>query len=75
MRLVILLAILLVATGCYSVVTINIGSVNKQAGSVGKQLPPDIYCAALAEPGQKLDQLQIQALQTCTQTVQKEKKK
>lgn len=57
-------------TGCYSVVTVNLGSVSHEAGAIGEQLPAKVMCAALASPGKKLDQLQIDALETCLESQQ-----
>lgn len=57
--------VMLCLTGCYSVVTINLGSVSHEAGAIGQQLPAKVMCAALASPRKKLDQLQIEALHAC----------
>jgi hypothetical protein len=62
-----LLALVVVVTGCYSAVTINLG-VNREAASIGKPLAPEVDCEALAQSAKKLDKLQISALNTCNPT-------
>jgi hypothetical protein len=59
--------------GCHSIVTVNLGSSSHEAAALGKELPPEVMCAALASPGKKLDKLQIDALETCLEMQAKPK--
>jgi hypothetical protein len=71
MRLVLALAVLTL-TGCYSVMTVNLG-VNHQASTTGKQLPPEVLCAALAKAGVKMDGATIEAVNNCVEATTMQK--
>ena len=64
MRIVALL-LSLALTGCYSVVTINLGSANHEAATTSRPLPPEVACAALAERGIKTDAITLEGSQPC----------
>jgi hypothetical protein len=55
----------LALTGCYSVVTINVGSANHEAATASKPIPPEVECAALAERGIKTDAITVEGSQPC----------
>lgn len=64
----------LATTGCYNLISINLGA-NHEAGSVGPPLPPEVQCAALAEPHVKMDKVEIDALETCVKAAVEKKQK
>jgi hypothetical protein len=69
-----MLVLLIPLTGCYNLITVNIGSANHEAGSVGPPLAPEVQCAAFANPKVQIDQIDIEALKTCTDAVVAAKK-
>ena len=70
-----MLALLLPLTGCYNLITVNIGSASHEAASVGPPLAPEVQCAAFANPKVQIDQLDIEAMKTCEQAVYQKKAK
>lgn len=47
MKKLIALASLVLLTGCYNIITLNVGGVQKQAAGAGIPPPPEVQCAAL----------------------------
>jgi hypothetical protein len=61
-----LVLLLLTLTGCYSVVSINLGSVQHQAASSGPLMPPEVQCAALAGEAIKAGNVEAEQMEkTC----------
>lgn len=58
----------LILAGCYSVVTINLGSANHEAASSGKPLAPEVLCASLAHRGIKTKGLTVDGSDPCGST-------
>jgi hypothetical protein len=56
-------------TGCYNVVLLNVGSSAHEAASAGIPQPPEVQCAALAQPKVTGPIANIDALETCEQAV------
>lgn len=69
-----LLLLLIPLTGCYSIVTVNLGGVNHQAATTGPPLSDQVMCAALMSPGAQVGEINVEALHACEQTAAKAKK-
>jgi hypothetical protein len=69
MRRLLLLPLLLPMAGCYDIMMVNVGSSAHTASSLGKPQPPEVQCAALAQPGVKAPGASIDPLQVCEEAV------
>jgi hypothetical protein len=69
MRRLLLLPLLLPMVGCYDIMLVNVGSSSHTASSLGKPQPPEVQCAALAQPGIKAPGASIDPLQVCEEAV------
>ena len=70
MKTRILVALLCLATtGCYDIMMVNVGSSAHTASSLGKPQPPEVQCAALAQPGVKAPGASIDPMQVCEEAV------
>ena len=73
MRRLLLLPLLLPMAGCYDIMMVNVGSSAHTASSLGKPQPPEVQCAALAQPGVKAAGASIDPLQVCEEAVAEQK--
>jgi hypothetical protein len=62
------------STGCYNLLMLNVGSAAHEAAAVGKPLSPEVECAALAQTKVEGPIANIDAMQTCLDAVQMQKK-
>ena len=69
MRRLLLLPLLLPMAGCYDIMMVNVGSSAHTASSLGKPQPPEVQCAALAQPGVKAPGASIDPMQVCEEAV------
>jgi hypothetical protein len=69
-----ILLFLLPLTGCYSIISINLGSVNHEAATTGPPIPPEVQCAALAAENVETPELKVVAEQTCQTNVAEARK-
>ncbi len=60
--------------GCYNLLMLNVGSAAHEAAAVGKPLSPEVECAALAQTKVEGPIANIDAMQTCLDAVQMQKK-
>jgi hypothetical protein len=65
--------ICLSSTGCYDIMMVNVGSSTHTASSVGKQLAPEVQCAALAQAKVTSAMVNIDPMETCLQAVEEQK--
>jgi hypothetical protein len=67
--------LLIPLTGCYSIVTVNLGSVNHAASTTGPPMSADVQCAALAQRAIQAGAISLDAESVCQNITQKEAKK
>jgi hypothetical protein len=68
-----LFLLLLPLLGCYDIVMVNVGSSAHTASSVGKQLVPEVQCAALAQAKVNSRIANIDPVETCIEAVEEQK--
>jgi hypothetical protein len=59
-------------TGCYSIVSINLGSVEHQAATTGPPISAEVQCAALAADSIHTPDVNIDAVKICENITEKE---
>jgi hypothetical protein len=63
----------LALTGCYSVLTFNVGSSSHEAASAGPPPAPEVQCAALAQSKVSSPIVDIDPMKTCLAALQQQK--
>jgi mRNA-degrading endonuclease toxin of MazEF toxin-antitoxin module len=67
--------------GCYSIVSVNLGSVNHEASTTGPKMAPEVQCAALVGEAIKVGNLEAEQMEkvcsnlSATQAKTEKKKK
>jgi hypothetical protein len=72
MRKLLALAPLGLLAGCYNIITLNVGGVQKQAAGAGIPPPPEVQCAALTHGVDiETDKGNMKAVQLCEEMLAK----
>jgi len=62
--------------GCYNIITVNVGGVQKTAAGAGIPPPPEVQCAAMEQGAHAhADGIAIEAIRLCEEQAAKAKQK